>query len=390
MISLGLTAAEQRDFHRVLASSHSVDVRVRILTLNRAYVADVSDQLADGQVNIDANADVTRSLTLSLRDPDHALAFDSKSPNDAALFLDRVINVVYVVSEPYNGATPPKSWSVPIFSGPITKMSRTDEVINLEAQGNESMLIPPVVAWTGKTYAKGVKKTSLIRSLLSEIGGETKFSIPDWPDRTAKPVVIKSTSDIWATAKKVAGSRAVNHLFYDGRGVAVLRKTSGTAQFDFRTGPGGTVLTKPQVNYDASTIRNTVRVTGDTPKKKKTPVKASATAARNHPLSAYALGRNGKRRVLLEEVSDDNAKTTAEARRLAKDTLDRLLLEAVDVTFDAMVIPHLEPEDVCTVKTSTLSMTFRVKQLTIPLKAGNMTVGYLAKRSVAKTRIRRK
>jgi hypothetical protein len=385
LISLGLNAAEQREFHEVLAGSHSTDVVVRVLSLNRAYLADVTGQLFDGQVNIDADADITRTCTLSLRDPGRSLLWDTSSPNDAALFVDRLVQIIYVVRAPYPSV---KSWSVPIFTGPVTKVSRTADIINLEASGMEHLISPPTVAWFAKTYGKGMKKTTLVRLLLSELGGETKFSIPDWAETTAAPVTTVFNSNLWAVAKRVVGSRAVNHLFYDGRGVCVLRKTPSASVFAFRTGTGGTIISEPQVSYDMSTVANTVRVVGATPAKAKRPVVGTASAPRTHPLSSAALGRNGKPRVILAELADDHLKTTAQATSLARAHLETILRESVEVTFDAMVIPHLEPEDVYTVNTPTLGFNGRLKKMTIPLKGGPMTVGYNARRSANKARIR--
>lgn len=387
MISLGLTAAQQREFHAVLAGSYSVDIVVRVMDLNRRYLADISERLYDGQVNVDGDADITRTATLSLRDPDHALLWDTNSPSDGSLFVDRLVSILYVITAPYPARL---TYSVPIFAGPVTKASRTADVVNVEASGMEHLVLPPTVAWFTKTYNKGVKKSTLVRTIMSELGTETKFQIPDWPETTAAPVTLVHNSNIWAVAKSVVGSRATNHLFYDGRGVCVLRKTPYTSTFAFRSGDGGTIITEPQVNYDMADVRNTVRVVGAVPTGKKTPVSATVTAPRSHPLSTFSLGRNGRQRVILEEVEDDHLKTAAQCKELAQSRVDWLLQQSVDVTFDARVVPHLEPEDVYTIHTPDFSFTARVKRLTIPLKSGPMSVGYNVKRSTNAARIRKR
>lgn len=391
MISLGLTAAEQRRFHDVLASSHTVDIIVRVLDMAHQYVADVSGLLLDGQVNIDSDAEVTRNATLSLRDPANIVRLDTGAPADGALYVDRMIQIHYVVSDPNSMS----SWSVPLFTGPITKMSRTVDVVNLECQGKEQLCKPPTVAWFTKSYGKGTKKTTIVRLIMQQLAGETRFTIPDWGSTTASTVTVPYNADIWATAKKIAGSRALVHLFYDGRGVCMLRRTPSAPVFTFRTGDGGTVVSAPQINYEMDRVRNAVRVTGATPKATKTkknpkPVTAVVAAPRSHPLSTYSLGRNGGQRIMLEEVSDDGMKTTAQCVSLGRARLADLLLEAVDVSFDARVIPHLEPEDIYVLSTPDVSLTARVKRLTIPLRSGPMAVGYNVKRAVNKQRIRRK
>jgi hypothetical protein len=384
MLDLGLSTAQLAAFHKTLAGSHHVDIVVRVLDRSRQYLADVSAQLFDGQVNIDGDADVTRTATLSLRDPNRALAWDTDSPADGALFFDRMVQVIYVVTSPAGQVV-----SVPIFTGPVTKVSRTTDVVNVEASGIEQTMIPPTVAYFTRTYKKGMKTTDLVRAILTDLGGESKFTVPDWPDKTTKDRPILFNDNIWALAKDVVGSRSTNHLFYDARGTCVLRKTPTSSCFAFTTGQGGLVTSHPQVNYSIDDVRNVVRLTGATPKGHKNPVIGTAKAPKDHPLSTFALGRNGKERVILDETDDDSAKSKGKADDLAKQRLDDLLLQAVDVTFDALVVPHLEPEDIYTLTTPTLSLQARVKQLTIPLKAGAMSVGYNTKRSVNADRIRK-
>jgi hypothetical protein len=384
VIDLGLTSSQLDAFHLTLAAPHRVDTVVRVLDRSRTYLTDISGQLFDGQVNIDGDADVTRTCTLSLRDPNRALMWDTNSPADGALFFDRMVQVLYVVTGPLLLKAGLASVTVPIFTGPVTKVSRTADVVNVEASGIEQTMIPPTVAYFGRTYAKGMKSTDLVRAILTDLGGETKFTVPDWPDRTTKDRVILFNDNTWATAKDVVGSRATNHLFYDGRGICVLRKTPTTPCFTFRTGQGGLITTHPQVNYDIDDVRNKVRLTGSTEK-----IVGIATAPKEHPMSTWSLGRNGKERVILDEFTDDSAKTKAAAEKLAKTRLDDLLRQAVDVTFDALVVPHLEPEDLYTVQTPTLSLQARVRQMSIPLKGGTMSVGYNTKLSVNADRIRR-
>lgn len=377
-------------FHKTLASSHRVDIVVRVLDRSRQYLADVSAQLFDGQINIDGDADVTRTCTLSLRDPNRALMWDTNSPADGALFFDRMVQVIYVVRGPLLTAANLASVAVPVFTGAVTKVSRTTDVVNVEASGVEQSMIPPTVAYFSRTYKKGQKRTDLVKQILRELGGETKFTVPDWPEKTTKDLKVLFNDNIWALAKKVVGDRSTNHLYYDARGTLVLRKTPTSACFAFKTGPGGMVTSSPQVDYDIADVRNKVRMTGTTPKGHKNPVVGIATAPASHPLSTFSLGRNGKERVILDESDDDSCKTEAQAKKKAKSRLDDLLLQAVDVTFDALVVPHLEPEDIYTLSTPTLSLNAKVRKMTIPLKSGTMSMGFLDKRSVNADRIRKK
>lgn len=384
MIALGLTSADLKLFNASLCTHHSVKVTVQILTLGHAYVGDLTDNLIDGQVSIDADAEVTRSLTMQLRDPDGSLKLDSTSPNDGALFYDRMVRVIYSVKSELL----PRWVDVSIFCGPITKMSRTQDVINLECQGKESLTVPPTVAYINRAWGKGVQRAALVRAIMRDYGGETKFSVPDAAATTPGVVAMSTETNMWALAKSVSG--AGYHLFYDGRGVLVRRQMPATATYTFRTRAGGNVTTVPTIDYDVSAVRNIARVVGAIPKGKKTPVAAVAALPRSHPLNAYALGRNGKPRVLLDILTDDNLKTQSQAQAVANARIKSLALQSVDVQFDALVAPHLEPNDIYTLSTEDFTVNARYKRATIPLKQAVGSVGYLGKFATNKTRIRRR
>lgn len=386
MIALGLSGADLALFNQSLSTHHSVKVTVQVLGLNHAYIDDISDQLLDGQVSIDADAEVTRSLTLQLNDPEHSLKLDSTAPTDGALFYDRMIRIVYSVKSELL----PRWVDVPIFCGPITGMSRTADVVNLEAQGKESLVQPPTVAYSSRTFAKGWPRASLVREIMSTYAGETKFSIPAYGEKTPGVVVMNGENPIWPLVKSINGSFGVRHLFYDGRGVLVMRTTPQSSSYTFKTGVGSNITTLPQISYDLSNVRNIVKVKGAIPKGKKVPVAAAVGLPGTHPLNHYALGRNSKPRVMMEVVTDDNQKTLAQAKALATRLVKSHALQAVDVTFDALVAPHLEPYDVYTLKTPDIAMTARYLKAVIPLKSAVGNVGYLSSRTTNKTRIRRR
>jgi hypothetical protein len=385
MIARGLTSADLRLFNQSLTTHHSVKITVQLLGLNHTYLANLSDQLLDGMVTIDGSAEVSRTLTLELYDPDHSLKLDSSAPSDGALFYDRMIRVVYSVKSELL----PRWVDVPVFCGPITKMSRTTEKINVEAQGKESLLTPPTVAAQTRTFGKGWSRASLVRTIMGTYGGETKFSIPAFGGTTTGPTVMTSDSNVWQLAKNVNGSFSTRQLFYDGRGVLVMRTPPGTSLYTFKTGAGGSVTTEPSIDYDISSVRNVVRVKGAIPKGKKTPVVAQAGLPGTHPMNHWNMGRNGVPRVMLETIDDDNIKTTAQAAALAKAKVNDLALQSVDVKFETLVAPHLEPLDIYTLKTPDFSMNARIVQMTIPLKSAVGSVGFLVRRTANKRTIRR-
>lgn len=382
MIPLGLSAAQLADLNATLVSNHSLYVTVQALTLGGTRLADLSWRLLDGQVNVDATGTVTRSCSLSLLDPNGTMDFDSGSPSDGALYVDRMIQVNYSVRKP--GGT---QYTIPVFTGPITKLDRTNDVVSVEAQGKELLSMGSV--WIPATYKKGSKKVDVIQNVLATRGGETKFDLPDLASALPKDYSIGRLNTPWGVARAIAQSMN-QQLFYDGRGVARMRPLPAASVFLFKHGDGGSVTTVPQLSYSTDDLVNVVWVEGATPAGAQNPVTAYATAPSTHPLSPWKLGRNGVPRYLMEVVQNSAVTNTTEATAYARTTLNDRLLQAVDVSFDAMPIPHLDPADMARLNTEDYSNAFRMSKYSIPLKAGaSMSVGYLNKVSVRPRRVRK-
>lgn len=388
MIALGLSAADLKQFHIALASNHSIKVTVQVLDVNHQYLSDLSPVLVDGQVNIDADGTPTRSATVTVLDPRRSLGFDSNSPTDGALYLDRMIRIVYSV----NAENLTKWIDVPIFCGPVVKINRTDDLLTIEAGGKETLLIG--MMWNSWVRQKGHTKAGMLNDLCNEPQvGETKKSFDSvGSQKTTKPFSLVRESIIWSAMKSICGPLgAVNQLYYDGRGYLRFRATPRTSIFTFASGTGGTLTSYPQITFDADSIRNTVLIKGAPAKGSTKPIEYARGAASSLPYSAKSLGRNGGYRYLVDVIEDDTIKTKTQALDIADARLKTLQIESVDVAFDALVIPHLEPEDIATVKTDDFSLAIRIKQMSIPLVVGNtMSVGYTKRVTTSKTKIRRK
>lgn len=383
MIPLGLSTTALADLHATLVDHHSVYVTVQALTLDGTRLSDLSWRLLDGQVNVDYTGTVTRSCSLSLLDPNRTMDFDSNSPSDGALYLDRMIQVNYAVRKP--GGT---QYVIPVFTGPVTKLNRTNDVISVEAQGKELLAMGSV--WNPATYRKGARKVDVIRSVLSTRAGETKFDLQDISSQLPKDYSIGRGNTPWGVSRALAQSMN-QQLFYDGRGVArMLPFSRASTMFTFRQGDGGSVTSDPQISYTSDELKNVVWVRGGVPTGAKTAVEISRGAPSTHPLSAAKLGRNGVPRYLLEIVDNSAITTIADALALAQSTLDQLLLQVVEVAFDAMPVPHLDPSDVVRVETEDFATAFRLSKFSIPLVAGeSMSVGYLKRVSVKPRGVRR-
>lgn len=371
MLTLGLSAAEQRAFHETLASSHSIAVLVHVLDLNHNVIGEVSSRLIGGQVNVDVSGDTaSRSASVTFSDPDRTMNFDADSPDASSLYLNRMLRIHYCVTGPLL-----TGWvTVPIFTGPITGVSRDDSEVSVECQGKE--ILSQGIAYTPHTYAKGWLRTILIKEIMIR-AGETKFGLDSFSAKTASPVSLGGASIPWHWASSLARGIGAQ-LFYDGRGVLRMRKYPSATQFTFRSGDGGTLVGSPSLAYSLADVKNIVRVRGGIPAGAKKAVTYEAVAPRTHPLSPWRLGRAGQPRYLLEEIEDDTIKSVGDARYVATTKLDQLMMQSTEVAFDALPIPHLEPGDLIRLQTSEFSTAVRANSFAIPLTVGDtMTVGYL-------------
>jgi hypothetical protein len=149
------------------------------------------------------------------------------------------------------------------------------------------------------------------------------------------------------------------------------------------------VLSDASVSFDVSNVRNTIFVVGGKPKGAKQPVTANVVAARSHPLSPWRLGRNGTPRFIVERIDNDHVRTQSKALAMARRRLRQTLIEGVTVSFDALPIPHLEPLDTVRLRTDLTSVTFVLRQASIPLTHdGVMSIGAVKRVTVNRRHIR--
>jgi hypothetical protein len=370
VIPLGLSAAQMRAFAADLADHHQIRVRAQVQTLAGAYSADLTDRLLDGQVNVDLQAPITRSLTMTLLDEDRALPFDADSPSDSALFVDRMIRVWYGVYGPALAAIGSGWVDVPVFTGPISKPDRSGDTVTVEAQGKESLAMG--ACWQPMTLLKGTPKTSAIHSLMVARAGETRFSLPPPGTRLPATISLGREDIVWTAATSISRSQNAQ-LFYDGPGTCRLRTWPAVSIYSF-TGP--LVLSPLKITYGTPSC-NIVWVKGGVPKGARMPISYVAVAPANHPLSPQRLGRAGVPRYLLQTIKDDSIRSVAEAKPRGDQALAVGLAQSVDATFDAMPVPHLDPGDRVYAATDEGAVTFTLSKFSLPLTAGQpMSVGY--------------
>lgn len=387
MRRLGLTQSESKEYRKALRGSHQRRVRVAVLDLSGNHVATLTNRLLDGEIVVDATQPVTRMAMLQLLDPRRSLDFDSNTPDDGALFADRMLRIHYAIY-----VTSLARWiSCPVFTGPVVKLDRNGDILSVEAHGKEHLAMGEM--WRPLHLEKGTKKTDAIRTIL-ERTGEDRFDIPGLPVRMPKPRTLGRFVQPWKAARKIATGMD-RQLFYPGDGVCTLRRRPTTPVFTFNEGEDGEIVGDVAVTHTLDELKNTILVRGGKPKGAKRRVQAVAVAPANDPLSpdpVRGLGRNQQKRWLVERIDEDSIKSKREAQRKADRILDDRLRQTVAVTFDSMPIPHLDAGDLVRVRTDEAVWTFRLDRFTLPLGVEGdqtMAVGYLKKTGIDRRRIRR-
>jgi hypothetical protein len=377
---LALSAAELRAYENTLAGVYTKQIRVAILDRRGDVVEDVSSAFHDGSITVDAAQDVSRRGDLQLLDPKHRFGFDADTYQGGDLDLSRMVRVFWIV----NSDLLAHRVSVPVHTGPITRLRREGPMVTIEAQGMEVYGLKP--SQRTLTLKKGLRRTTAIRTILEQLMGETRMSIPHSNHRLPESLSITRQDQPWKVAQKLAKSLG-KQLYYDGSGTAVLRATPERPAWEFiaegvddNAAFGTSRLTSGiTTESDLSKVVNYVRVIGRVPKGKKTPVAAAAVADRAHPLSPWQLGPPGAPMYLTLEIQNNHLRTAKECLDVAQDELARRLKLVAEVSFSASPVPHLDPYDVVRAESQFEVVEKRLDRFVLPLGlGGDMEVGYNA------------
>lgn len=403
MIHLGLGQDKHQELIETLSGSHLIQISVDVLDHNEKHRDTLTwpeARVVDGEIQVDLTADVTRSCSLTLLDPNHKLSFDPKSPSQGALYAGYFINVKYGVWLPDS-----LEWvEIPVFYGPLTSYEQTNETVQLEAQGKEALLLDPHFTMQGYTIRAGMRLDDAIKKV-AEKAGETHFDLPDLDKRLPEHRVITPKMEPWNviqggtktawtqrqwtsygnkdkkkdkfTPKLIGGDLLSvgdvdRYAFYDGHGRLCVRKHHETPQFTF---DDGWLTESPSVSYNLEGFVNYVYVKGTKGKgAKKTPY-AWAVLPDNHPLSGVSLGRNGTPRYITMEV-ETALTTTEDCFNRAQQILHQHARTGVNASFVCLPMPLMEEGDRIRLATNDYDFDFVLKQWSLPLtSASGMAIG---------------
>lgn len=358
-------------YRRSLSSVYTKRIRVALLDRKGDVVRVLSPSFRDGQVVVDADADVTRSVNLTLLDPRHDFGFDADTYSGGILDLTRMLRVWWQIDSPLLA----KTLTIPVFTGPVSRIQREGVLLEVEGQGKEAYGMGK--NWKTLTIKEGARKTDGIKAILRERMGETRLGgIPDLPGRFPSDMVMSRNDQPWKKAQKIAQSMN-RQLYYDAAGRPMLRPKPSKPIWVFDNSEiQGELTGDLRTSADLTKVINAVRVTGPKPKGKKKAIVGAAVADIDHPLSPYKLGPEDAPMWLVKEIDNEHIRTQQEADELAEDALEQGLKLIHDVEFSCVPIPHLEPLDMVAVRTYKESIENRVRSFTLPLGlGGEMTVG---------------
>lgn len=381
MLNLGLSAAERNIYHRDLAVSHPMSLTVLITDneetpLTGNVAAMITEGQIDGQaVKIDRwgirftefdDTCILHTLTMRLFDPGYQLRFDSSNPGDAALYLDRMVKVIRADYSPTLGR-----WVYcPMFLGPVSEMSRENDIVTVTAQSKESLASHQ---WNQTKNIGPAKVTDLIKVLLTATGEPpSKQAIPNLANRTSGALTLLRESRLFSKAYWLAEGIGA-HLYYDANGQSRLA-TSTASVFEFND---TNIIGFPARTYGTEELVNTVRVIVGDGTGKKNKFDVTAALPDYYPTSSASLQRNGVRQYRMLTIEDDQIATKAAATERARNELLKRQDTIAGTEFDALCVPDLELWDVVTVKLEGKVSVDQVTAFSKPLTAdGVMAVGH--------------
>lgn len=348
--------------HRI-QHTHRRRIRVQTMNLEHKKVTEITPRFANGDVTIDVSRsrgdepEPTRVLTLDLLDPSRSLAWEPDSAAILTAHLSRMVRVWHEVWVPEAD-----DWiGCPVFTGPIADVDREGAMVHLVAEGKERLSLGHF--GTRRSWGRKVRVTDVIKALLRSTG-ETHMQIPDLDDKLPERFTVTHMDRPWAEAQKLA--KSINHiLFYDGRGVATLRKqpkrTGLTVNFMLLAGD-------VKIDREPGEWHNRWRVLGPKPRGEKKQIVADVKLPAKHPLSAQSLGRDDEPRWLIDQRQDSKIGKQKKANEIAEDLRDAQQAAQTSTSFDTLPIPNLEEYDLVKVVDRKVGVqVHRVRQATIPL-----------------------
>lgn len=363
-----------------LTKSRTFGVKIYRLDQNENVLDRINNRLLEGSVQVDADSDVNRALSLTFLDPQKHLWADGTS------YASQFVQVYYIVKVP-DGVGGWRDVDIPVFCGPITGFARNGPQVMIEAQSKEALLLDPCVLLNPVGIWWDVPLQQAINQLMADTG-ETKIALNALAGQvTRNGRTYMPGDERWKALRggnvgtALGGHTALPimadcnppfFLLYDAAGWLTVRPMNTGPLWTF---DGEMILTAPDVTYDALSFRNHARVESDNPNGGP-PFVGEYSLPPTHPFSPQALARNGVPRYLSIIESDSSFVSSDACAQRAQQLVAESSFAYLDAAFQCLPVPHLEPNDVCQVNFRGDTFTFRLKTFTLPLTADSpMTIG---------------
>jgi len=394
-------------YQQALVSDHYMRVHLRIHNKNEkvigSFTSNKHNRFISGAVQIKSNSSITRTLDLTLIDPERKLHFDNVSPSPHAMFPDKWISVLYGV-----WVHSMNEWVDDfVFWGPMTSFSREANEVQLSAQDPAVLMLAPQYVHAPYTIKENTKVVDAIKQVARRMGCR-RFALPDLKQRINAPHAVHRGAEAWRiiTARghnvqgftahvRTSGKQAnknhpkawipsgglMAHLpdayeaMFTPDGYLTIRKRHKHHRFVFKEGVH--LVSQPDITYNMDQMINTVRVNGVPKKNSKKIPHAEVSVRPKNRLSPQRLAWNGVPRYMMKFIHAPNLHSFAECHHRAKKELFAHMISSVDVTFDSLPIPFLKEHDHVTLNPlHGPSLKFGMVDWTLPLTSDSpMTVG---------------
>lgn len=383
VVNLGLSATDLAAVVRCFGQPHRIRRSLQLLDLDHQPIEDVTSFFLEGQVNVNSGQGdgVSRSATISLYDPTHAVGLDVANVGEGT------VSPRYLL-QAYRGMfvdTLDRWVDIPAGVFWFNSPSRSGDILNIEGQGKEALARYGVVRQIA--FTASANKMTVIRQILESIG-ETRFRLESTTATMGKAWTLTYDTSPWAACQSIAAGMG-RQLFYDAEGYVVCRTPSSSAVYTFRQGNGGTVRNAdPSFGYSSDSAYNYVLASGATPQGQNVPIRRGAVVASTHPMY---LTRNGTFVPLRYDISNDKLTTTTQVSDLAKSTLASVVLDTQTGGWDSSPVWHLDEGDVVHVTDAiddagtgaSYGVNVRMTSWSFPLTLGTQSNG--ANRRVTRT-----
>jgi hypothetical protein len=375
-------AAERAAYHERLQSDHDFKVWVEVLTLEEVEVDTL--ELLDGQVNLTIGEDgPLRTASITISDPEGRLSYGNSytTDDDGVLWVNRLLRIMHMIFVPKLN----KNIYTTVFVGLPTAVSREGAEVGLELNDKSAVSHHGTLP---KSYKAGTNVRSALLDILGSTG-EKKFRIPTTTKRTSKVYAMGMGDDAltpWKLFRRIAGSEMGWRSYYSADGYATCEPTN-TAKYPVVV---NSLLALPSASTSFTDFSNYAKVTSKRQIEERNLTKAekkiaddytfstlrvsTAQLVSSHPLSAYALRRNGKYRYLPIVVQDDNLDTPSELTKRAISTLKGSSGIKGDQSYEIIPFFHMDVYDKFVLPQGVGEVLF--DNISIPLgTGGNMTIG---------------